>query len=137
MLYGLLADLVMLIHLGFVLFVIGGGFMLLKWPWIAWFHLPAAAWGALVELTGWICPLTPLENRLLAHGGTAGYKDDFLIHYVTPVLYPTQLTRPVQVTLGIIVITVNVALYGWIFVRRQRGIRRHSSLRGTRQDDVC
>jgi uncharacterized membrane protein YhhN len=76
MLYGFLADLVLLIHLSFVLFVIGGGLLVLKWPRIGWLHLPAAAWGALIEFTGWICPLTPLENRFLIQSGKSAYEGD-------------------------------------------------------------
>lgn len=114
MLYGFLADVVMLAHLAFVLFVIGGGLLVLKWPRIAWLHLPAAAWGAMIEFAGWICPLTPLENRLLMQSGESGYEGDFIAHYLPAVLYPTDLTRQVQIILGLLVVIINGALYGWM-----------------------
>ena len=68
--YRIGADLVLLLHLTFVLFVVTGGLLLLKWPRLAWLHLPAAIWGAIVEYTGWICPLTPIENTLRALAGS-------------------------------------------------------------------
>lgn len=119
MLYRLLADLVMLVHLTFVLFVIGGGLLVLKWPRIAWLHAPAAMWGAMIEFMGWICPLTPLENRLLLQSGQSGYEGDFIAHYLLPILYPTELTREVQIMLGLLVVIGNVAIYGWVFVRHK------------------
>jgi hypothetical protein len=117
--YRLGADLVLLLHLAFVVFVIAGGLLVLKWPRMAWIHLPAAAWGALVEFTGWICPLTPLENTLRVKAGTAAYDSDFVGHYILPLLYPAQLTRDIQLILGLVVLGVNVALYGWLW-RRSR-----------------
>lgn len=117
MLYTVLADLVVLLHLAFVLFVILGGFLVVKWPAIAWSHLPAAAWGALVEFTGWICPLTPLENWLRESGARTGYEQDFLSHYLLPLLYPAGLTRNTQCVLGLIVLIVNGAMYGWLGFR--------------------
>jgi hypothetical protein len=111
--YGFLADLVLWIHLAFVLFVVGGGLLVLKWPRIAWLHLPAAIWGAMIEFAGWICPLTPLENRLLIQSGESPYQGDFIDHYLLPILYPTELTRTVQIVLGLLVVVINVALYGW------------------------
>ncbi|TMA22899.1 MAG: DUF2784 domain-containing protein [Deltaproteobacteria bacterium] len=100
MLYRLLADVVLVAHLGFVLFVVAGGFLILRWPGMAWVQLPSAFWGLVVEWSGWICPLTPLENRLRAQGGAAGYAGGFVEHYLVPVLYPASLTRGVQVLLG-------------------------------------
>ena len=126
MLYGLLADLVMLIHLAFVLFVVGGGLLFLKWPRIAWLHLPAAVWGALIEFMGWTCPLTPLENQFLTQSAEAGYEGDFIAHYLLPALYPTGLTPTVQLVLGLSVVVLNVAIYGWgLAKRRQRTRDRH------------
>ena|SRR5205823_6417667 len=93
MLYRLLADVVLVAHLGFVLFVVAGGFLILRWPGMAWVQLPSAFWGLVVEWSGWICPLTPLENRLRAQGGAAGYAGGFVEHYLVPVLYPASLTR--------------------------------------------
>jgi len=117
MLYTVLADLVVLVHLAFVLFVIGGGLLVLRWPRAAWFHLPAAAWGAIVEFTGWICPLTPVENWLRVRGGETGYDQDFLSHYLLPLLYPAGLTSEIQYTLGLVVLVVNAAMYGWLGFR--------------------
>lgn len=115
--YGVLADLVLLLHLAFVVFVAAGGLLLLRWPRVAWVHLPCAAWGAFVEFAGWICPLTPLENRVRLIAGEAGYEGGFIEHYVIPLLYPDELTRGVQVTLGLMVIAVNTAIYAWVWYR--------------------
>ena len=120
MIYRVLADLVVVTHLAFVAFVILGGLMALRWPRVAWIHLPAAGWGALVELAGWICPLTPLENHLRRLGGQTGYGGGFVEHYLIPVLYPVGLTREIQVGLGIFVIALNLAVYGIVWRRRQR-----------------
>jgi hypothetical protein len=120
MMYPLLADLVLIVHLMFVIFVLGGGLLVLKWRWIARLHLPAAAWGAVVEFTGWICPLTPLENWLRVQGGEAGYEDDFTTRYLLPILYPVDLTRNIQLLLGTVVIVLNVAVYWWIWYMQAR-----------------
>jgi len=109
--YGLLADLVLLVHLAFVLFVALGGLLVLRWPRVAWLHLPAAVWGAGIELTGGICPLTPLENRLRRLGGEAGYSGGFIDHYVTALVYPHGLTRGVQLALGALVVLATVVIY--------------------------
>jgi uncharacterized membrane protein YhhN len=120
MLYLVLADLVLVVHLLFVLFVVGGGLFALKWPWIAWLHLPAAAWGAAIEFMGWICPLTPLENRLLDRSGESAYEGDFIGHYLVSLLYPNELTRSLQIVLGFLVVLVNAGAYGWLFFSRRR-----------------
>ncbi|MBI4002034.1 MAG: DUF2784 domain-containing protein [Nitrospira defluvii] len=104
----------------FVLFVLFGGLLALKWPRAIWFHLPAVAWGAFVEFSGWSCPLTPLENWLRTQGEAHGYSSDFIAHYVLPVLYPTGLTREIQIVLGVIVPAVNCAVYGWLWKRACR-----------------
>ena len=117
MLYRLLADVVLVAHLGFVLFVVAGGFLILRWPGMAWVQLPSAFWGLVVEWSGWICPLTPLENRLRAQGGAAGYAGGFVEHYLVPVLYPASLSRGVQVVLGATVLLVNVIAYALVFAR--------------------
>lgn len=117
MLYMVLADLVVLFHFTFVLFVIGGGLLVVKWPKLAWFHLPAVAWGALVEFTGWICPLTPVEHWFRVRGAQTGYEQDFLSHYLLPLLYPAGLTSEMQYTLGLVVLVVNAAMYGWLGFR--------------------
>jgi len=116
-LYRFLADAVVVIHLGFVLFVVAGGFLILRWPGMAWVQLPSAFWGLVVEWSGWICPLTPLENRLRAQGGAAGYAGGFVEHYLVPVLYPASLTRGVQVLLGATVLVINLIAYALAFAR--------------------
>jgi hypothetical protein len=109
----LLADLLVLAHLGFVAFVVAGGFLLLRWPHLAWLHLPAAVWGAWIEFSGGICPLTPLENRLRAAGGGAGYQGDFVERYLLPVLYPPGLDAPTQFALGAFVVAINGVAYAF------------------------
>ncbi|HEY7791074.1 MAG TPA: DUF2784 domain-containing protein [Vicinamibacterales bacterium] len=114
-LYLVLADLIVCIHIAFVVFVIGGGLLVWRWRWVAWLHLPAATWGAAVELTGWMCPLTPLENALRVRAGATAYRGDFVAHYLLPVLYPADLTREVQFGLAALVIAVNVVAYWWVW----------------------
>lgn len=109
--YGLLADLVLLLHAAFVVFVAAGGLLALWRPRIAWLHLPAAAWGTWVMLSGWICPLTPLENMLRHAAGQDGYGGGFIAHYVTALIYPQGLTRAVQIGLGALVLLGNLILY--------------------------
>jgi hypothetical protein len=121
MAYHILADLVVGVHTLFVAFVVVGGLLALRWPWVAVLHLPAAAWGALIEFQGWICPLTPLENSLRASAGQAGYRGGFIEHYLLPVLYPAGLTRGVQLALGSGVIVVNLVVYGFLMARWRRG----------------
>ncbi|MDX1383756.1 MAG: DUF2784 domain-containing protein [Thermoanaerobaculia bacterium] len=124
MLYRLLADGLALVHFGFVLFVVGGGLLALRWRWVPWVHLPAAAWGAFVELSGRICPLTPLENALRRAGGAAGYEGGFVERYLLPVLYPADLTREVQIVLGAVVVACNAAIYLAVWLRRRAASRR-------------
>lgn len=119
----LLADAVLLLHAGFVVFVAAGGLLVLRWPHLAWLHLPSAAWGAAIEFGGWICPLTPLENRLRAAAGESGYAGDFIGHWVQGWLYPAGLTRPMQWALGAAVLLVNGLVYA-VLVRRVRCGRR-------------
>ncbi len=123
--YPWLADLVLCIHVGFVFFVIFGGLLVLKWRWIAWLHLPAAVWGAVVEFTGWICPLTPLENRLREQGDEASYRSDFIAQYLLSVLYPEDLTRGLQLLLGTGVVVLNAAVYWWLWQMQMRGVSRN------------
>lgn len=111
----LLADAVLLLHLAFVLFVLFGGLLAFRWRTILRVHLPAVVWGAFVEFSGWICPLTPLENWLRAQGGEDGYQSDFVAHYVLPLLYPAGLTQEIQLILGAVVLIVNVSIYGWLW----------------------
>ncbi len=116
--YHFLADAVAFVHLLFVVFVIAGGLAVARWPRVAWFHLPAALWGALVEVMGWICPLTPLEDRFRMLGGAGAVQNDFVTRYLLPALYPERLTRAVQRVLGALVVAVNVAVYGFVLRRR-------------------
>jgi len=118
-LYRLAADALVAFHLGFVLFVIGGGLLALRDRRFAWLHLPAAAWGAGIELAGGVCPLTPLENRLRRLDGEAGYAGGFVDHYLLPALYPQGLTRRVEIVLGIAVLVGNAAVYA-VVIRRAR-----------------
>ena len=120
MMYRILADLVVGVHALFVAFVVIGGLLALRWPWVAALHLPAAVWGALIEFRGWICPLTPLEKSLRAAAGEAGYRGGFIEHYLLPALYPAGLTRGVQLVLGASVILVNLLVYGVVLVRAAR-----------------
>ena len=113
------ADLVVVLHLAFVLFVILGGLLALRWGWIKWLHLPAAAWGIAIEFGGWICPLTPLENYFRARSGQPGYAGDFIQHYVVALLYPESLTRGTQFILGGLALAVNACIY-WRLLRRRR-----------------
>ncbi len=106
-----LADLLVLLHLLFVTFVVVGGFLLPRWPRLTWLHLPTAAWGAYIEFSGGICPLTPLENRLRILAGESGYSGGFVERYLLPVLYPDYLTLPVQWLLGGGVVAVNLVAY--------------------------
>jgi hypothetical protein len=118
MLYRRLADLIVLFHSTFVLFVVFGGLLVVRRRRLVFLHLPALLWGAWIEFSGWICPLTPLENWLRLKGGGTAYRGDFIAHYLLPVLYPPNLTREIQVALGILVLAVNAAAYAWVFGRR-------------------
>ena len=124
MFYNFLADLVVVLHSFFVLFVLLGGFLVLWKPSVAWYHLPAVFWAAWLEFSGWICPLTPLENLLRQKGGVAGYNVGFVEHYIVPILYPTSLTRQMQFTLGMIVLSLNIGVYFTVWMR-MRKLRRN------------
>ncbi len=115
----LLAELLVVIHLTFILFVIFGGLLVLKWPRLAWIHLPAAVWGAVVEAMGWICPLTPWENHFRMQAGEQGYGGDFVSHYLLPLIYPADLKLDLQLALAAFVVMINVVVY--VFVFRKRG----------------
>jgi hypothetical protein len=114
------ADLVLVIHFLFVLFVVLGGLLALRWRRVAWVHLPVALYGATIEFLGFICPLTPLENWLRRRGGEAGYEGGFVEHYITAALYPSGLTREVQIALGVTVLAINAVLYTVYWRRRRR-----------------
>ena len=117
MFYRLAADAVVLLHLGFVVFVVAGGLLVFRWRWVALLHLPAVVWAVLLEFRGWLCPLTPLELSLRASGGQAGYSGGFVEHYILPVLYPAELDSTLQIALGSFVIVINVVLYNWLLWR--------------------
>jgi hypothetical protein len=120
MAYQLLADTVLVVHLSFILFVVAGG-LLVRWRRsVAWVHLPAAGWGALIEFMGWVCPLTPLEICARSRAGDTGYAGGFIEHYLLPVVYPAALTRDVQIALGAVVVVVNVSVYAWVFGRQSK-----------------
>ncbi len=118
MLFRLLADTLVVLHVAFVLFVVLGGFLALRWRRLAWLHVPAALWGALIEFMGWICPLTPLENHFRRLAGETGYQGGFIEHYVIPALYPADYTLGLRIALGTLVVILNVVAYGVYFRRR-------------------
>jgi hypothetical protein len=120
LIYRALADLVLVVHLAFVVFVVLGGLLVLRWPRLAWLHVPAAIWGVLIEYTGWICPLTPLENSFRIQGGEAGYSDGFIQHYIQPLLYPAGLTSSTQVVLGSVALILNLTVYTVVVARKHR-----------------
>ena len=119
MLYQVLADLVVLIHLAFIVFALLGGLLALRWRCVPWVHLPAATWGAAVELFGWFCPLTPLENWLRRSSGSAEFSGGFIERYLLPILYPAELTRELQLVLGCSVVVLNLAVYLAVWRRRR------------------
>jgi hypothetical protein len=121
MFFRLAADGVLLLHLAFILFALLGAATAVRWRWMPLVHLPAAAWGFFVELTGRICPLTHLENYLRVQAGQSGYTTSFIEHYLLDIIYPAGLTRGIQLALAGVVIVVNVAIYGWFCARRQHG----------------
>jgi hypothetical protein len=117
--YQIYADIVVVLHLAFVIFAVLGGLFAIRWRKAIFFHLPAAVWATLIEFAGWICPLTPLENWLRAKGGESGYAGEFVERYILPVLYPSDLTREIQIVLGTLVVAINVSIYGFIFLIRK------------------
>lgn len=112
---GIAADTVVIVHFLFALFVLFGGALLLWWRKLVWLHVPAVLWGMAIEFAGWICPLTPLENRLRYQAGLEMYEGDFVMRYIMPVLYPEDLTRTFQVTIGIIILIINAGFYFYVF----------------------
>lgn len=118
-LFRLLADTIIVVHFAFVVFVVLGGLLILRWPRIAWLHIPSAAWGIALEFAGWICPLTPLENLLRERAGMASYQGDFIERYMMPVLYPARLTHGTQIVLGSIALAVNAFVYSRLLLQRR------------------
>jgi hypothetical protein len=116
--YAVLAGGVVLAHLLFVAFTVAGALLALRWRWVPWIHVPAVVWAAFIEVSGGICPLTPIENQLRTSAGLDFYSGDFIAEYLFPLLYPEGLTRQAQVAIGVLVVAINVAVYGWLFGRR-------------------
>jgi hypothetical protein len=132
MLYHWLANLVVVVHLAFVLFVVLGVLLVRRWPRLALVHIPAFIWGALIEFAGWICPLTPLENYLRRLAGEAGYAGGFINHYVTALIYPAGLSREIQVILGLAGLILNLVGYWWLLSSgRFRNRGKPAPLRGS------
>lgn len=123
MIYSLAANGLFLLHLGFIVFVALGGLLVLRWPRVAWAHLPCVAWGAAIEFVGWICPLTPLEWWLRERAGQAGLEGGFIERYLWPLVYPGELTREMQFALGAAVVVVNLLVYA-VVIRRRRNAAR-------------
>jgi hypothetical protein len=130
--YRALADAVLVLHFAFIVFVALGGLLVLRWPAIAWVHLPAVAWGAYVIIAGDICPLTPLESSLRIEGGGPGYEHSFIEHYLMPLIYPEAVQGPMgrglQVGLGVAVLVVNALAYGWAW---RRSVTQSGRAKGT------
>ncbi len=123
--YSLAADALVILHLAFIVFVMLGGLLLLKWRWLIFLHLPAVVWGTLVELRGWLCPLTPLEQHFRTLAGETGYSDGFVQHYLLPLIYPAGLTRDVQTILAVVVLATNLVIYAVVYVKYRRS--RHNT----------
>ncbi len=115
--YRALATAVVVFHLGFVLFIVLGGLLVLRWRRLAPLHLACAAYGMAIEIGGWVCPLTPLENLLRRRAGEAGYRGGFIEHYLLPLLYPGPMPRWMPWALAGLVLVVNAAVYGWLLAR--------------------
>lgn len=120
MFWRMAADALVVIHLVFILFVMLGGLLLLRWPSLIWLHVPAVAWGVIVECLHLGCPLTPWENQLRRMAGQVGYEGGFIEHYLIPLIYPAGLTPAIQLWLGAIVVLVNAAVYAWLIGRWRR-----------------
>jgi hypothetical protein len=117
MLPSIAADLLVILHLLFIIFVLLGGLFVAHWHWTALLHIPAVIWGALIEYQGWICPLTPMEQQLRKAAGEAGYEGGFIEHYILPIIYPDFLSREIQIGMGTVVIIFNLLVYAWVIYR--------------------
>jgi hypothetical protein len=122
--HAVLADLVLVMHFVFVLFVVLGGLLVLRWPRAAWVHVPAAVWGIAIEFAGWICPLTPLENRLRELAGQSTYEGDFIARHLMPLIYPEGLNRAAQIALGFGGLAFNAAIYVIVWRRKRARLER-------------
>ena len=120
MIYSFLADLLVLFHLVFILYVIAGALLITKWVKTLWLHLPSCFWGMTVEFTGWICLLTPWEIQLRRLASEEGYTGSFIEQYLIPIIYPSGLNREIQMVLGGTVLIVNLSLYTLILIKRRK-----------------
>ena len=121
MIYAVLADVVVVLHFAFIVFVVLGALTAYRWPKMVWVHIPCALWGAWIEITGRVCPLTPIEVRFRRMGGMEGYTGGFIEHYLVPIIYPSGLTRADQLLLGGLVVAVNLSAYGFLLWRLRSG----------------
>lgn len=112
------ADLLVVVHFAFIAFVVLGGLLVLKWGRVSILHIPCVLWGVLIELGGWVCPLTPLENYFQEAAGDVGYNGGFIDQYVMPLVYPEGLTRGMQISLGVMILALNLCVYGLVLMRR-------------------
>lgn len=122
MIYRVMADVLVVLHLAFVIYAIGGGLLAFRWGWTVIVHLPAMLWGVVVESMGWVCPLTPMEIELRHAAGLAGYQGGFVDHYVLPILYPGDLGRSAHLLLGVALLGFNLVVY-LLLLRRWRRLR--------------
>lgn len=120
MLYQLAADAIVLLHFSFILFVVLGGLLTYKWLCLIWLHLPAMIWGIVITLAGWVCPLTPLENKMRLSAGGSHYSTGFIEHYILPVIYPAGLSRELQISLGIALAVVNLLVYSGLIIKYKK-----------------
>ncbi len=121
MIYDLLANIVVLLHFGFIIFAVLGALLLVRWPRLVWLHLPTAIWAMAIEFYGGVCPLTPLENWLRFKAGLAGYDESFIEHYIAAIIYPGEITSSVKIMLGLGVLLINLALYARLIKLRRHG----------------
>lgn len=120
MLARLAADATLVLHFAFIAFALFGAVLALRWRWVPFVQLPAAAWGIYVELSGRLCPLTHVENHFRALAGQGGYSESFIERYLLNIVYPEGLTREIQYVLAAIVVVANVVIYGVVLRRRGR-----------------
>ena len=129
MIYSFFADLLVIFHFVFILLVVFGGLFALKWPKVAYLHIPATVWGGLIEIQGWVCPLTPIENRLRQAAGITAYREGFIEHYLIPIIYPTELTREDQLFLGLSVFILNGIIYIWVLLRMLQKFSKQKNMK--------
>lgn len=120
LIYSILADIVIFVHFLFIIFVVLGGLLVVKWSWIKFIHIPAAIWGALIEIQSWVCPLTPLEVRFKMKAGESIYEGGFIEHYIMPIIYPPGINRKMQIILATVVIVINLGIYSWILYNSKK-----------------